>query len=41
VEAMKMEFSVYADRAAKIGSIHCEPGKQVNAGDLLLVLEED
>lgn len=39
VEAMKMEFSVYADRAAKIGSIHCKPGKQVNAGDLLLVLE--
>jgi urea carboxylase len=41
VEAMKMEFSVYADRPAKIGSIHCKPGKQVNAGDLLLVLEED
>ncbi|MDO8345047.1 MAG: carboxyltransferase domain-containing protein, partial [Cellvibrio sp.] len=41
VEAMKMEFSVYADRTAKIGSIHCKPGKQVNAGDLLLVLEED
>ena len=41
VEAMKMEFSVYADRTAKISSIHCEPGKQVNAGDLLLVLEED
>lgn len=41
VEAMKMEFSVYADRAAKVSAIHCEPGKQVNAGDLLLVLEED
>ena len=41
VEAMKMEFSVYADRAAKVGSIHCTPGKQVNAGDLLLVLEEE
>lgn len=40
VEAMKMEFSVYADRAAKVSAIHCEPGKQVNAGDLLLVLEE-
>src|SRR5690606_23418189 len=40
VEAMKMEFSVYADRAARVGAIHCEPGKQVNAGDLLLVLEE-
>lgn len=41
VEAMKMEFSVYADRAAKVSAIHCSPGKQVNAGDLLLVLEED
>jgi urea carboxylase len=41
VEAMKMEFSVYADRAAKISAIHVEPGKQVNAGDLLLVLEAD
>jgi len=41
VEAMKMEFSIYADRAAKVTSIHCAPGKQVNAGDLLVVLEED
>ncbi len=40
VEAMKMEFSVYADRKAKVSAIHCAPGKQVNAGDLLLVLEE-
>ncbi|HWV16520.1 MAG TPA: urea carboxylase [Cellvibrio sp.] len=40
VEAMKMEFSVYADRAAKVTSIHCSPGKPVNAGDLLVVLEE-
>jgi urea carboxylase len=40
VEAMKMEFSVYADKAAKVKSIHCSPGKQVNAGDLLVVLEE-
>lgn len=39
VEAMKMEFSIYADRCATVGSIHCTPGKQVNAGDLLLVLE--
>jgi len=37
---MKMEFSIYADRVAKVSSIHCEPGKQVNAGDLLVVLEE-
>lgn len=41
VEAMKMEFSVYADRSAKVSAIHVEPGKQVNAGDLLLVLETD
>ncbi len=41
VEAMKMEFSVYADRTAKVSAIHCTPGKQVNAGDLLLVLELD
>lgn len=41
VEAMKMEFSIYADRTAKVGAIHCAPGKQVNAGDLLLVLEEE
>ena len=41
VEAMKMEFSVYADRSAKVSAIHVEPGKQVNAGDLLLVLEKD
>lgn len=41
VEAMKMEFSVYADRAAKVSAVHCSPGKQVNAGDLLLVLETD
>lgn len=40
VEAMKMEFSIYADRSAKVSAIHCEPGRQVNAGDLLLVLEE-
>lgn len=40
VEAMKMEFSICADRATKVSSIHCAAGKQVNAGDLLLVLEE-
>lgn len=41
VEAMKMEFSVYADRSAKVSAIHVAPGKQVNAGDLLVVLEAD
>lgn len=40
VEAMKMEFSVYAGRNAKISSIHCAPGTPVNAGDLLVVLED-
>ncbi len=40
VEAMKMEFSVYADRAAKVSEVHCAPGRQVNAGDLLIVLED-
>jgi urea carboxylase len=40
VEAMKMEFAVNAERAGRISSVHCAPGKQVNAGDLLLVLEE-
>jgi len=39
VEAMKMEFAVHADRCARVSSIHCEAGKPVNAGDLLLVLE--
>jgi urea carboxylase len=39
VEAMKMEFHVYADITATVGAIHCQPGKQVKAGDLLIVLE--
>lgn len=41
VEAMKMEFQVYADRCATVSSVHCQPGKPVNAGDLLLVLEAE
>ncbi len=40
VEAMKMEFSIYASHTARVSAIHCEPGKPVNAGDLLLVLED-
>ncbi|WP_347331703.1 urea carboxylase [Marinimicrobium locisalis] len=40
VEAMKMEFSVYADRKGKVSAVHCAAGKPVNAGDILLVLEE-
>lgn len=39
VEAMKMEFSVAADRKAKISAVHCTAGKPVNAGDTLMVLE--
>lgn len=39
VEAMKMEFAVHADRSARVSAIHCTAGRQVNAGDLLLVLE--
>ncbi|MDO3383773.1 urea carboxylase [Gilvimarinus algae] len=39
VEAMKMEFSVAADRKAKISAVHCTAGKPVNAGDILMVLE--
>ncbi|WP_185268343.1 urea carboxylase [Halopseudomonas xiamenensis] len=39
VEAMKMEFAVHADRSARVSAIHCAAGRQVNAGDLLLVLE--
>ncbi|WP_024462338.1 urea carboxylase [Marinimicrobium sp. LS-A18] len=40
VEAMKMEFSIYADRKATVSAVHCAPGKPVNAGDILMVLEE-
>ncbi|MGD8174911.1 urea carboxylase [Marinimicrobium sp. ARAG 43.8] len=40
VEAMKMEFSILADRKARVSAVHCAPGKPVNAGDILLVLEE-
>lgn len=39
VEAMKMEFAVHADRSARVSAIHCAAGRQVNAGDLLMVLE--
>jgi pyruvate carboxylase len=39
LEAMKMESTVYADRAARIAEIFVRPGSQVEAGDLLLRLE--
>ena len=39
VEAMKMEFAVHAERSATVVAVHCQAGRPVNAGDLLLVLE--
>jgi len=40
VEAMKMEFSVDADREGKVISVNCVAGNQIKAGDLLVVLTE-
>jgi pyruvate carboxylase len=39
IEAMKMETSVRAERAGVISEIIARPGQQVDAKDLLLVLE--
>src|SRR5438093_4340420 len=39
LEAMKMETTVYADRAAKVAEVLVRPGTRVEAGDLLLRLE--
>ena len=36
LEAMKMETTVYAERAGKIASVLVQPGSQVETGDLLL-----
>ena len=36
MEAMKMESTVYADRAARVAEILVRPGTQIEAGDLLL-----
>jgi pyruvate carboxylase len=36
LEAMKMETTVYAERAAKVAEVLVRPGAQVEAGDLLL-----
>lgn len=38
LEAMKMETTVYAERAAKVEEVLVRPGVQVEAGDLLLRL---
>ncbi len=36
LEAMKMETTVYADRAGRVAEVFVSPGTQVAAGDLLL-----
>jgi len=39
LEAMKMETTVYAERAGRVAEVLVKPGTQVAAGDLLLRLE--
>ncbi len=39
LEAMKMETTVYADRAGLVAEVLVQPGTQVDAGDLLLRFE--
>ena len=36
LEAMKMETTLYADRAAKINEVLVKPGSRVDGGDLLI-----
>ena len=40
LEAMKMETTVYAERAGKVAEVLVRPGTQVEAGDLLVRFEE-
>jgi pyruvate carboxylase len=40
LEAMKMETTIYADRAARVAEVLVTPGTQVEAGDLLLRFDE-
>ena len=40
IEAMKMETSLRADRDGKVAEVVARPGQQVDAKDLLVVLEE-
>ncbi|MCS6853043.1 MAG: pyruvate carboxylase [Gemmataceae bacterium] len=40
LEAMKMETTVYAERAGRIAEVLVQPGTQVEAGDLLMRLED-
>jgi pyruvate carboxylase len=39
MEAMKMETTVYAERAARVAEVLVRPGTQVEAGDLVVRLE--
>ena len=39
LEAMKMETTIYAERAGKVAEVLVGPGTQVDTGDLLLRLE--
>jgi pyruvate carboxylase len=40
LEAMKMETTVYAQRAGHVAEVLVRPGTQVEAGDLLLRYDE-
>lgn len=40
LEAMKMETTVYAERAGRVAEVLVRPGTQVEAGELLLRLED-
>jgi pyruvate carboxylase len=40
MEAMKMETTVYAERAGRVAEVLVKPGTQVEAGDLLLCFED-
>jgi pyruvate carboxylase len=39
LEAMKMETTVYAERAGRVAEVLVKPGTQVEAGDLLVRFE--
>jgi pyruvate carboxylase len=39
LEAMKMQSTLYAPRDGKIAEVLTEPGQQVDAKDLLVVME--
>jgi pyruvate carboxylase len=40
LEAMKMETTIYAEQASRVAEVLVQPGTQVEAGELLLRLEE-